>query len=340
MAKYNGLINVFKEAGYTSNDVVARLRGILKEKKIGHTGTLDPDAVGVLVCLIGNGTKLSNMLTDHDKEYIACAHIGILTNTGDISGEIINKSNTRVSLDALKNAVKNFTGEYDQIPPMYSAIKVNGKKLYELAREGIEIERKARRVNIKAIRLLSYEGNEDDIKAFTIEVSCSKGTYIRTLCEDIGSFLGTYATMASLVRTRVGNFTIDTAKKLDEIEKVRDDDGVDEIVLSIDNIFKNLDKVNIREESMPKIKNGNFFSKEDILDLTPTDFVDVDEVVKGFDDLACEIKSESGEPAEKKDDFTDGQQIRVYDNNDVFHAVYIYEKKLRRFRADKMFLPG
>ena len=195
--RYNGLINIYKEPGFTSNDVVAKLRGILKQKKIGHTGTLDPDAVGVLVVCLGTGTKLVEMLTDHDKEYIAECRLGVRTDTQDMSGKILEESEVNVSRQELREAVSAFVGDYDQIPPMFSAIKQNGKKLYELAREGIEVERKPRRIHIDAITILDDKKLESD-HVFTMEIKCSKGTYIRTLCNDIGERLGCGAAMQSL----------------------------------------------------------------------------------------------------------------------------------------------
>ena len=154
MNKYNGLINIYKEQGYTSNDVVAKLRGILHQKKIGHTGTLDPDAVGVLVVCLGTGTKLVEMLTDHDKEYIAVCKLGVTTDTQDMSGKVLEENEVNVTREQLREAVNAFVGDYDQIPPMFSAIKQNGKKLYELARQGVEVAREPRKVHIGAITII------------------------------------------------------------------------------------------------------------------------------------------------------------------------------------------
>ena len=186
---YNGIINVYKEAGFTSHDVVAKLRGILRQKKIGHTGTLDPDAVGVLPVCLGSGTRLCDMLTDWNKEYIAQLRLGVTTDTQDLSGQVLTQASAE-SLDALspakvEEAIKSFQGKYEQIPPMYSALKVNGKKLYELAREGKEVERKARTVEITELEIL-----ESSLPVVKMRVVCSKGTYIRTLCHDIGALLG------------------------------------------------------------------------------------------------------------------------------------------------------
>ena len=192
----NGILNVYKEKGYTSHDVVAKLRGIVGQKKIGHTGTLDPDAEGVLPVCLGRATKVCDMLTEKDKTYEAVLLLGKETDTQDISGTVLRVGETEgLTQEQVKDCVMSFVGEYDQIPPMYSALKVNGKKLYELAREGKTIERKSRKVEIKEIRIL-----EMALPRVRMEVSCSKGTYIRTLCHDIGEKLGCFGCMESLVQ--------------------------------------------------------------------------------------------------------------------------------------------
>ena len=195
----NGILNVYKEKGYTSHDVVAKLRGIVGQKKIGHTGTLDPDAEGVLPVCLGRATKVCDMLTEKDKTYEAVLLLGKETDTQDISGTVLRVGETEgLTQEQVKDCVMSFVGEYDQIPPMYSALKVNGKKLYELAREGKTIERKSRKVEIKEIRIL-----EMALPRVRMEVSCSKGTYIRTLCHDIGEKLCCFGCMESLLRTKV-----------------------------------------------------------------------------------------------------------------------------------------
>ena len=202
----NGILNVYKEKGYTSHDVVAKLRGIVGQKKIGHTGTLDPDAEGVLPVCLGRATKVCDMLTEKDKTYEAVLLLGKETDTQDISGTVLRVGETEgLTQEQVKDCVMSFVGEYDQIPPMYSALKVNGKKLYELAREGKTIERKSRKVEIKEIRIL-----EMALPRVRMEVSCSKGTYIRTLCHDIGEKLGCFGCMESLLRTKVSRFETHT----------------------------------------------------------------------------------------------------------------------------------
>ena len=211
----SGIINVYKEAGYTSFDVVARLRGILKIKKIGHTGTLDPDATGVLPVCVGKATKLCDMLTDKDKVYECVMMLGVETDTYDLSGRVLERKSVNSTEEEIVGAINSFVGDIMQVPPMYSALKVNGKKLYELAREGKEVERKARPVTIFSIDILNIS-----LPEVSIRIHCSKGTYIRSLCHDVGQKLGCGCAMKSLVRTRVSMFDISDARALDEIERI------------------------------------------------------------------------------------------------------------------------
>ena len=213
----DGVLNIYKEKGYTSYDVVAKMRGILRQKKIGHTGTLDPDAEGVLPVCLGKGTRLCDMLTDHSKVYRAVLLLGIDTDTQDISGQILEKRPVEENPEQVLKVIKSFIGPYDQIPPMYSALKVDGKRLYELARAGKTVERQARPVVIHDITVESME-----LPRVTMTVSCSKGTYIRTLCHDIGAKLGCGGCMEALIRTRVGRFELKDSISLKELEKIRD----------------------------------------------------------------------------------------------------------------------
>ena len=222
----HGIINVYKEKGFTSHDVVAKLRRIVGQKKIGHTGTLDPDATGVLPVCLGKATKLCDLLTDKNKTYEAVLLLGKTTDTQDITGEVLEEKSTEaLTEEKVREAIEGFIGDYEQIPPMYSALKVNGKKLYELAREGKVIERKARPVKILDIQIL-----EIDLPKVRMEVSCSKGTYIRTLCHDIGEKLGCGGCMESLIRTRVSTFRIEDAKTLDEIETLKQEGKLAELM--------------------------------------------------------------------------------------------------------------
>jgi tRNA pseudouridine55 synthase len=313
--KYNGLINIYKEPGFTSNDVVAKLRGILKQKKIGHTGTLDPDAVGVLVVCLGTGTKLVEMLTDHDKEYIAVVRLGVVTDTQDMSGNVLSESEVNISRDELHKAVQAFCGDYDQIPPMYSAIKQNGKKLYELARHGLEVERKPRRIHIDAIKILDDTHLEDE-HLFTMEVKCSKGTYIRTLCHDIGDSLGCGAAMQHLTRTCVGAFHLEDAVTLTQVEKMRDDGTLFDIIRSPEYIFKDLDPLHVKENFRALLENGNSFRADNVLCEDPE---------------AVSDKEYAGEMFKDKDAF------RVYSEDGIFFGIYRYDGRTRRFNVDKFF---
>ena len=299
----NGIINIYKEQGYTSHDVVAKLRGILRMKKIGHTGTLDPDAVGVLPVCTGRATKLCGMITDWGKTYEAVMLLGTRTDTQDISGNILSQTEVNVTKIQIMDVIGSFTGEYDQIPPMYSALKHNGKKLYELARQGIEIERKPRRVNIKSI-LINDINLEDNDKTVAFTVECSKGTYIRTLCEDIGNRLGCGACMQSLKRTRVGSFSIDNSYTLSQIEQMVQAGKTDEILTPIDEMFSDSRKVIISQEYDKLLYNGNKLPYNSI--------------------------------QEKNDvQHNEDEQVRVYDKNDEFIGVYRFEEN--EFVPVKMF---
>ena len=211
----DGILNIYKEKGWTSFDVVAKLRRILKVKKIGHTGTLDPDAEGVLPVCVGRATKAVETLMDHDKEYRAVLLFGKKTDTGDITGNVLAEASVpALSGEEIENVLASFVPGYAQIPPMYSALKVNGKRLYEYAREGIVIEREPREVAIPSLTLDAVA-----LPRITITTVCGRGTYIRALCEDIGEKLSLPACMESLLRTRVGKFSLSTAKKIGEIEE-------------------------------------------------------------------------------------------------------------------------
>ena len=251
----DGIINVYKEKGFTSHDVVAKLRGILHIKKIGHTGTLDPYAVGVLPVCIGKGTKLCDMITDTDKTYEAVMLLGISTDTQDISGNVLSKKDVAVDEKTLIETVDSFVGEYKQIPPMYSAIKVNGRKLYQLAREGIEIERSPRDVYIRSIHINDMN-LQDGEPSVTMTVSCSKGTYIRTLCHDIGEKLGCGACMKSLSRTRVGRFYIDDSFTINQIAALNLKGELSSIVAPVDSMF-DYPRIQINKEYDKLLYNGN-----------------------------------------------------------------------------------
>lgn len=294
----HGIINVYKEKGFTSHDVVAKLRGIVGQKKIGHTGTLDPDATGVLPVCLGKATKLCDLLTDKNKTYEAVLLLGKTTDTQDITGEVLEEKSTEaLTEEKVREAIEGFIGDYEQIPPMYSALKVNGKKLYELAREGKVIERKARPVKILDIQIL-----EIDLPKVRMEVLCSKGTYIRTLCHDIGEKLGCGGCMESLIRTRVSTFRIEDAKTLDEIETLKQEGKLAELLVPIDAMFPFYPKITVKDDWKAFAKNGN-----------PLDLKMLKE--------ACGQDEET--------------QVRLYDESGKFIAIYQWKEK--KYHIVKMF---
>lgn len=228
----NGILLVDKPSGWTSSDVVAKLRGMLHERRIGHSGTLDPMATGLLVVFVGRATRAVEFAESHSKSYSASIRLGLSTDTQDITGHVLSEKAYDGGAEALCDALKAFRGDIEQIPPMYSAIKMNGKKLYEIARRGGEVERKPRRVNISSLELSGGEGNE-----FSLEISCSKGTYIRTLCADIGQYLGCGACMSALRRTRAGDFSLAEALSLEEIQRAADRGEAKGLLIPVDRLF-------------------------------------------------------------------------------------------------------
>lgn len=254
----NGILNIYKEPGMTSFDVVARLRKILKIKKIGHTGTLDPDATGVLPICIGYATGAIDYISDTNKCYIAEITLGIKTDTQDASGIITEKKEVNITSDEFETTLEKFIGKLKQIPPMYSAVKINGKKLYELAREGKTIERKSREILIYSLKNNKRISNEK----YQIEIKCSKGTYIRTLCEDIGEELKCGAHMSSLVRTKSGPFEIDNAIYLNEVKEIFDRGDIENQLISVENVFYDYDKIILKEGEDKKLLDGQIIEIE------------------------------------------------------------------------------
>jgi len=255
----NGLFNIYKESGMTSHDVVSKMRKIMKTKTVGHTGTLDPNATGVLPIAVGRATKVIEYMENDDKIYMAELTLGIKSDTEDIWGNILHKSNLEnydLSLNKINETVKSFIGKQIQIPPMYSAIKVNGKKLYELAREGKEIERKGREIEIFNISDINVDKNK---VSFTVH--CSKGTYIRTLCKDIGDKLGCGAVMSKLNRIKAGNFYLDTAIKLDEIEK-----SPEKYLIDLEKVIEKFPIIELNDSEAKFYINGVKIKKEEISD--------------------------------------------------------------------------
>ena len=248
----DGTIAVRKEKGYTSHDVVAKLRGILHMKKIGHTGTLDPDAEGVLPVVLGKATKLAEFLTDKDKTYEAVLHLGLETDTQDMTGTVLKELPVSVTEEQVRAAVSSFLGEQQQIPPMYSALKVNGRKLYEIAREGKTVERKPRTVFFHSIEIQDME-----LPLVKISVTCSRGTYIRTLCHDIGKKLGCGACMEELVRTRSGQFRLEDSLTLEEIREHQEQGDLDRYVMKIGDVLEEYPVLLCSCEMDRLLLNGN-----------------------------------------------------------------------------------
>ena len=248
----SGIINVYKEAGFTSHDVVAKLRGIFHQKKIGHTGTLDPEATGVLPVCLGKATRVCDLLTDKDKTYRCVMRLGITTDTQDMTGQVLKEQEVAASEQEIREAVLRFQGDYDQIPPMYSARKVGGKKLYELARAGKEVERPPRRVKILELKIKSI-----NLPKVTMEITCSKGTYIRTLCHDIGENLGCGACMESLIRTRVGDFSIEGSKTLSQLEQAVKEGNARGLIQSVDVVFLQYPMAFVKKSAQKLLENGS-----------------------------------------------------------------------------------
>ena len=299
------MINVYKEPGYTSHDVVARLRGILKQKKIGHTGTLDPAAQGVLPVCLGIGTRLCYLLTDRDKTYCAVLLLGQETDTQDTTGKVLREEREKaMTLDEenIRRTVGGFIGDYNQIPPMYSALKVQGKKLYELARQGKTVEREARPVKIYEIEI-----EEISLPRIRLTISCSKGTYIRTLCHDIGEALGCAGCMEQLTRTRAAGFRIEDSLKLDEIEALAGEGRIAERIVPVEAALSDYPALASRPEADGLVHNGNpCFARQ-------------------LDGTDQQIK----EPG-------DGQLFRMYDSEGLLMGLYEYEERRHFWKPKKM----
>lgn len=249
--RYNGILNVLKPPGMTSFDVVAYLRRILHEKKIGHAGTLDPSAVGVLPMCIGRATKAIEYMMDKNKSYRVELTLGISTDTQDSDGKIINKQKVELTHKEIEDSLNYFTGTTTQVPPMYSAIRVEGKRLYELARAGINIERKPREVQIFSSKIIKINNNK-----VIFDVVCSKGTYMRTLCSDIGDRLGCGGHMSFLIRTRAGVFNIHDALTLEEIDYLASEGKLSQKLINTGEVFNHLQIVKLNETVLKKFLNG------------------------------------------------------------------------------------
>lgn len=297
---YHGIVIVHKEKGFTSHDVVAKMRGICGQKKIGHTGTLDPEATGALPVCLGNGTRLCDMLTERDKEYVALLRLGVETDTQDMTGTVLTSRPVEVGEPQVRETVLSFQGSYMQTPPMYSALKVNGKKLYELAREGKVVERQAREVRIGEIEILAMT-----LPLVRLRVVCSKGTYIRTLCADIGQKLGCGGAMESLARTRVGNFSLEEALTLTQLQDLKDQGRLSQAILPVESVFQNCPVLHVREDLVRLLENGNALTVEQTAE---------------------------------KERYTQGRWVRVCFPDNRFAGIYAYDEGKGRYQPVKMFL--
>ena len=294
----DGVLVICKEKGYTSHDVVAKLRGILHMKKIGHTGTLDPDAEGVLPVVLGKATKLADMLTEKEKTYEAVLHLGIVTDTQDMTGTVLFEAQPEEDEEKIRQAVESFLGPQMQVPPMYSALKVDGKKLYELAREGKTVERAPRQVQFYSIDILEIKP-----PLVSFRVTCSKGTYIRTLCHDIGQKLGCGGCMEKLVRTKTGRFSMEEALTLSQVEKMAGEGTIAEKVIGLETVLAEYPAVHSLMEADRLLENGNSVKEKDTADPL---------ITEGW--------------------------VRMYTSRDWFVGIYAWEPKRRRYSPVKMFL--
>lgn len=351
----NGIINIYKEKGYTSHDAVARVRGVSGQRRVGHTGTLDPDAEGVLPICLGTATKVCDMLTDKSKVYETVLLLGIATDTQDVSGKITSKAEPKVlselTKERIEEVIKQFVGEYMQYPPMFSAVKVNGQKLYDMARAGLEVEREPRNVEILSIEILSdilktnlcdadyfigmklkessvlarfgiendivekgrwrrvYDSvSEDkeedcDVIRVALRIECSKGTYIRTLCNDIGEKLGCYGCMEKLLRTRVGEFRIEDSIKIADAEILAKEGKLEEVLKTPDECFKEYTRLDTKEKYDDMLYNGNIL------------------YFRHFTQYITEAPS----------------PVKVYSSKGEFLAVYEFDDSRNRYKPLKIF---
>ena len=296
----DGILNIYKERGFTSHDVVAKLRGILRMKKIGHTGTLDPDACGVLPVCLGRATKVCGLLTDKRKTYETTLLLGIETDTQDAGGQCQKKRPVEVSDERIRQTIESFVGDGWQVPPMYSAVKVDGKRLYELAREGKTIERKPRPVRFYEIEILSIEQPRVHLR-----VTCSKGTYIRTLCHDIGQALGCGGCMETLLRTQVGPYRLEDSVTLDQIQALALAGQAEDRLHPVDSLFADYEACQIRPDYEKYMYNGNALEPGWLLP-----------------GKECPLR------------------IRLYTPAGRFFGLYVYRVDEERYRLEKMFYGG
>ena len=296
----NGIVIVDKPQGWTSQDVVSKLRGVFQTRRIGHGGTLDPMATGVLPVFVGRATRGVEFFEHADKTYEAVLQLGISTDTEDTTGTVLEKKPVAVTKEQFLAALEQFRGEIEQIPPMYSALKVNGQKLYDLARQGKEVERKSRKITIFRLKCLEFSG-----ASARLLVHCSKGTYIRTLCADVGEKLGCGGTMQSLLRTKVERFVLEDAITLSELEKLRDEGRIGDVLVPVDKVFAECPALHVRADLAKLLENGNAIYPNQ---------------------------------TEEKKYYAPGKQVRFYRNDESFAGIYAYDEKEKRYKPVKMFL--
>ncbi|MDO4534754.1 MAG: tRNA pseudouridine(55) synthase TruB [Clostridium perfringens] len=286
----NGVINIIKNTGMTSFDVVARVRKVAKEKKVGHTGTLDPEASGVLPVCLGKATKIIDYMMENEKAYRVTFKLGIVTDTYDLEGKVIReKDSSNITKEEIEKVILEFVGDIKQVPPMYSALKQNGVRLYELARKGIEVEREARDVTIYKIEDIKIE---DEV---SMDVYCSKGTYIRSLCFDIGEKLNVGATMTKLCRIKNGSFTLDNGVNIEDLNE----NNIKEYIVSIEEALCKFDKIVVNNSFTKLLINGvKVYDKR-----LSKDYISYNKLYRVYDDLGLFIglgkKDDSGFKIEK-----------------------------------------
>ncbi len=259
----NGILLIDKEPDWTSNDVVAKLKGILHQRRIGHSGTLDPMATGLLVVFVGRATRAVEFAEGHDKRYLASLRLGIDTDTQDTSGTVLERRPVSVTREELEAVLNNFKGELEQIPPMYSAIKHKGRPLYEIARKGGQVERKARKITVYDISVTGEQEGD-----YLLDIRCSKGTYVRTLCHDLGQALGCGGCMSSLRRVEAGQFKVENAYKLCRVQEYADMDRAEELLLPVDTLFQQLGSCTVNADQEKRLRCGN----EVVMDIAAGDY--------------------------------------------------------------------
>ncbi|MCI2112410.1 MAG: tRNA pseudouridine(55) synthase TruB [Ruminococcus sp.] len=298
----NGVLLIDKPQEYTSFDVVAVIRRLAGQKKIGHTGTLDPNATGVLVVLLGNATKAQDLILNHDKTYVADFKLGITTDTLDIWGKVTNEKKSSLLREEILNILPEFTGEISQMPPMFSAVQKNGQRLYDLARQGVEVERESRNVTVYSLELLGFD---EETQSGKLKVACSKGTYVRTLIDDIGRKLGVGAVMTGLRRTSACGFDISDCITLDMARKLAENSKLEERLLSVESLFESLGYVSVSDAQSRRFSNGG------VLDIDRTYL--------------------------KKIDLKNGDILRVKDRENNFLGLGVVDLEKRLLKIYKLF---